>query len=299
MQQSAIRILNPRPNSFIADWLGSLSPKTAEAYSSDLTQFWAWAGHEDPTAVTYSDCQRYLGHLKDSALRPASVNRKLAALRGMLAEAVRHQIIAANPAEGIRGFKTAGISERTSAPERAQVDELLASIDTDTLLGLRDRAILYLIGGLGLRRDEVVNLTVDSISESQGQAVLTVIGKGNKTRKVALSGGVRDAVFHWMAAARLTGGVPLVQGVVGRHTTGGKMNASSVYQRVRARLSAIGITDFSPHSFRSFFITEGIRNGCDPFKMQRAAGHSDPRTTQGYDQARDDVTDSAASYVGI
>jgi integrase len=77
------------------------------------------------------------------------------------------------------------------------------------------------------------------------------------------------------------------------------MGPNSIYRTVVSRLRNAGISGFSTHSFRAFFITEAIERGCDIYKVQRAAGHSDPRTTQSYDQARDDIEESASGYVRI
>jgi len=300
MQQSAIRILTPRHNGFIDSWLQSLSKHTRTAYSSDIAAFWLWFGAEDVSLVTREDCHRWLGSLKATDLRPASINRKLAAVRGMLVEAVRYGIRPDNPFVGIKGFKASGISTRTNVPTVDQVVALMGSIGNETLIDVRDRAVIYLAGGLGMRREEIVDVTLDSLQQTQGKTVLTIVGKGSKTRRNALdpNPNLLDAVRQWIARGRIRPGAALIQGVVHGKANGRALHPSSIYAIIDKRLAAAGLAGFHPHSFRGFFITEALKE-CDIYKVQRAVGHSDPRTTQGYDQARDDVEDSASGYVRI
>lgn len=297
--ESSIRLVESRSNSFIEAWLNSLSKRTRIAYSVTLWDFFHWLGTEDAAAVTREDVQRYLGLQKSSNLAPATINRHLAAIRAMLTEAVRHGIRSHNPAEGIKGFKAAGISKHTNAPTCEQVVELIESIGTESLIDLRDRVIIYLAAGLGMRKEEIAELTLDSMQSSHGEVVLRIVGKGSKTRSAKMPDSVLCAVRQWVVAAQLTGDAPLVQAVVNGRPTGKPMSLSTVYAAIGRRLKSAGIVGCSPHSFRAFFITEALDNGADIYKVQRAAGHSDPRTTQGYDTRRDDISDAAADYVRI
>jgi integrase/recombinase XerD len=300
MAEIAIRVVEGgKLDDWIESWLSSLSPATKRAYRADALTFLRWFGSENLGAITREDCHRYKRFLIERHTKPATVNRQLAALRSLLGEAVRYGITPNNAAGGIKGYRQAGISKRTPAPSVDGVNALLASIGTDRLIDVRDRAIIYLAANMGLRREEIAALTTGSISQDQGCVLLTVVGKGTKTRRCRIPDSVLSAVRAWTDRAELRDDVPLIQPIESKKPTGRKIHASTIYTIIGRRLAAAGITGYSPHGFRAFFITEGRRGGADLYAMQRFVGHSDPRTTEGYDRARRDIEDSVGECVHL
>lgn len=286
-------------------WLaGQLSPNTTRAYTADIRQFVAFIGHRDLAAVRRTDLLRYLqlltGKVDVGDYSPKTVNRKLSAVRQLFAEAVRHELIDRSPADGIRGYKSEGNFSPTKAPAVEQVIALLDSLDTDALQDVRDRAILYVMFGMGLRREEVADLRASDLSEHEGQAVLDALGKGSKRRRQAVPHTVLAAVRRWQAMTGIVDYDALFQPfpLNGEcRPTGSSLTPNGLYDIVMRRFRAAGWTDCSPHSARHFFITYVIKHGASIFQAQQMAGHADPRTTERYIRSSDDLANSAAKFI--
>lgn len=284
-------------------WLaGQLSDNTRKAYSTDIRQFLDWFGSNDLALVCRDDIHRYRAWLVDH-FEPASVNRKLSSIRQLFREAVLQRIIDASPAEGIKGHKVDSSYSSTKSPSKEQLMKLIESMSGPELVDIRDKAIIYVMATMGLRRQEVVDLVVSDIQEDQGYSVLCVTGKGNKRSRNPIPPNTLAAVRALIDVANLKGREPLFQGIrnVGGacRLTGKALHANGLVHVIKARFESAGIKDCSPHSLRHFCITEMLRNGCDIYKAQRWVRHADPRTTERYDRAQDDLSNSAASYIGL
>lgn len=293
MNEVAIRLVETPPNAWIDSWLNSLTDKTAKAYAVDIGQFFEFVGHEDVTAISRSDCHDFKGFLMERYSKPATVNRKLCTMRCLLLEAVRYGIISSSPAEGIRGAERQDHYSSTKAPSEEEVRAMLAGIEQDSLIGLRDRAMLSVAAQMGLRRDEIAVLDTTSIVKDQGVVVLEILGKGNKLRRNKIPASTMDAIAKWLAVAKIHAG-PLFQPIVGGKASGKRLSDSAIYQIIMKRLAKASIEGCSPHSLRHFNITLLLSRKVDPYAVQRWAGHADFRTTQGYDRAQKNVNESPA-----
>lgn len=312
----ALAVINNLPvrEDFRESWLaGQLSGHTARAYEGDIRQFLEFIGGDNISAVRRQDLFRFRAWLMESLpqgdgtfkprFKPATINRKLSAVRQLFAEAVRHGIIDRSPAEGMKGYKTAGISSSTRAPSEEQVTALLESMGGDSLPDMRDYAMIYVMAGMGLRRSEVSQIRTGDFGEDQGIPVLTVHGKGNKERRLRVPETVLGAVRRWTDAVfEGLEDVPVFQELIrngGYHLSGKALTPNGIYHVTRRRLASQGIENLSCHSFRHFCLTYLFRAGCDLYKAQTYAGHSDPRTTQRYDHSREDLDSSAANYINF
>lgn len=300
MTLAIVQDSTPARRSFEQSWLaGQLSGETARAYASDIRQFVEVVG-KDLCAVGRSDMMDYRRWLVER-YKPATVNRKLSAVRQLFAEAVRHEVMDRSPADGLKGHRTEGNYSPTKSPSEEQVFALLDSVNGDDLLNVRDKAMLYVMLGMGLRRHEVAQLAVSSIAEDQGYPVLHVLGKGNKRRKVTIPDNVLSAVRRLIRDGALTGDAPLFQEVkrMGRrHRFSGKaISANGIYHVVRKRCEAVGIDGVSPHGFRHFLVTYLIEHGASIYDAQQVAGHADVKTTQRYVNRANNLASSAAKFV--
>lgn len=294
---------NIRAATFTADWIaGQLSEHTARAYISDVKQFVTWYGSPDISTVKREDILRFRGWLVEQ-FKPATVNRKLSAVRQLMSEAVLRGVIGTNPTDSIKGHRMEGQYSSTKAPTVAQVRALLSAVEGDSLIAVRDCALISMLCRLGLRRDEAARLTIGSIGENQGHIVINIRGKGNKERQLKLIGPALAAVRRLVGAIGGGPETPLFQEVKRNgsiyYMTGQALTGNGIYYIVTRRMAAAGIEGCSPHSLRHFFITECRRNGCDLHKAQRAAGHADPRTTERYDRSWQDLDDSATDYINV
>lgn len=210
---------------------------------------------------------------------PATVNRHLSALRGVLRSAWRLGLM--NADDYHRAADVACIeAESIDAGRMLNEGELQAifrTVDGDAFRDARDRAILAVMYGCGLRRSEVCGLAVDDASDS----LLVRRGKGAKPRLVPVSHWVRQALAAWLEARGNEPGVLFVSAgdVVFRPLT--PQTVMDVCER-RARLA--GIESFTPHDLRRSFISNLLTVGVDSSTIQRLAGHRDVRTTMRYDR---------------
>lgn len=304
---------------------GQLSPRTRRAYASDLAELLsvldAW--NVSLPAVTRDHLHAYRSWLDGQDVpglttrprcAPATVSRKVSVCRRLFAEALDRGMVPSDPAARLRGFSVSSES-KTLGLSREQARALLEKIDTTTLLGLRDRAMLSLMLRTGLRRMDVVGATVGALGEQRGHKTLKIVSKGNKERLVKVPPEVAWHLDEWRAGARAVreerDATPLFCGLVkaGRgkecvylpYRDGQKPLAdSALWKVVLRRAKAAGIADrVTPHSTRHAFITLALDGGAPLHKVQAAAGHADPRTTERYWRTKQNLEDNAVDYVRL
>lgn len=304
---------------------GQLSLRTRRAYASDLTELLSvlesW--NVGLTAVNRDHLNAYRAWLAGEsvpglaprlACAPASVSRKVSVTRQFFAEAESRGLIPVNPAARLRGFQVSDES-KTLGLSRQQARDLLDRIDTTMLLGLRDRALLSLMIRTGLRRMDALGATLGALGEQQGHRTLRVRSKGNKERLIKIPTEVVRHLDAWReAAGRLRQEVdktPLFCGLVKagrgkemRYVLVGDgqqaLSESAVWKVVVRRAQAAGIGEnITPHSTRHTFITLALDAGAPLHKVQVAAGHADPRTTERYWRTKQNLDDNAVDYIRL
>jgi site-specific recombinase XerD len=275
-----------------------MSGHTVRAYKFDFKQFMAVVERADLAQVTRADIYEYRQWLV-GRYAPSTVNRKLSLVRSLFAEAVRAGECPSSPAEGVKGHRTerSGFSS-TKAPSEEQVRAVLDTLKGSTkLTAVRDRALLYLMAHLGLRRDEVCKLTPQCIVEDQGYTCLDITGKGSKRRREVIPPTSLSAVRQWIEFGGIGEDEPLFPRITHGKRKGGALTGSGVWYIVRRRFGKVGVTGLSPHSLRHFAITELLKHGMALHRVQDLAGHADPSTTQRYNHGRGNLADSADRYV--
>jgi len=311
---------------------GQLSPQTRRAYAADVAQFLNWltgqalAPQDWQARPDSLDVLRQVKRADVIAFRawlagrdgegkgyaPLTVNRKLATIRSLLAEAVAQGVIPSSPAAGVRGFKANSDYQATPALSRSQARALLESPDTSTLTGLRDRALLHLALRTGLRVAELAGLRVGDLGEEQGYSILTIRGKGNRTRRAKVAVDVARELRAWLQASGRAELPEVPVFVALRKSRSLAAPAGSepekhlttvalwgIVKRHLARVVGDRAARFGPHSLRATFITLALKGGAALHKVQQAAGHADPRTTLRYNRQAEDLDDNAADYVRL
>lgn len=185
-------------------WLANFaSACTRRAYAADVRDFAAFSGLQTQSEllqVSRSHVLAWRHHLQAQGLSPSTQRRKLAALSSLLEHLVDEQLIPTNPARGVRRPRLESHEGRTPALSLEQAQALLEAPDANTLKGLRDRAILAVMLLGGLRRAEVVALRVrDFDVQRSGVPHLRVMGKGGKTRFIAVAPLLRQRVLDYLA----------------------------------------------------------------------------------------------------
>ena len=259
-----------------------LSEHTVASYRRDLLQCAAFAhrdGVADWAAVEGSLFDRWTSHLGRSGLARASQTRKISAVRGFAKHLVR---------QGVRGddFTELGVAPRhgRKLPDvltRDEVERLLSAPPTGSPRGLRDRAMLELLYGSGLRVSELCALLIQNVDLEAG--FVRVYGKGAKERVAPMGTMAVKAVRDYLAAGRTA----LVKGGTGSalflSQRGKAISRKTVWVILRQCAARAGLRkELKPHTLRHSFATHLLEGGADLRAIQEMLGHADISTTQIY-----------------
>lgn len=228
---------------------------------------------------------------------PATVNRLLSALRGVLKEAWRLGYMSADEyqrAVDVRNVK----GETVPAGRELAQGELLALVSAcksdGTLAGVRDAAILGLLYTCGLRRAELVALNHEDFDADSGRLVVRA-GKGRKARVVYVQGGALTALKDWLASVE-NGFLPLFVPIrKGGTPQDRRMTAQGVYDVLKRRAGQAGVKAFSPHDLRRTFVGDMLDRGVDIATVASIAGHANVDTTRRYDRRPEETKRKAAN----
>jgi site-specific recombinase XerD len=253
--------------------------RTRKAYGVDLGQFVEWAGEREPGDIRHRDVRRFAAGLSADGAAPATVARKLAAVRGLFDFLVRTERVGQNPADLVSSPKREEKLPRVLTVE--QVRELLERIPARTPLELRDRAMLELAYSCGLRCEEIVSLDIDALDYETEQ--LRVLGKGSKERMLPVGEPARRAVERYAERGRHALSADPREQALFLSKSGRRLSNSDVTRRlglwVREAALAAGV---SPHSLRHSFATHLLEGGADLRTIQELLGHASISTTQVY-----------------
>lgn len=255
--------------------------RTRRAYGADLGQFgeWATAAALEPVAAGHRDLRRYAAALSERGAAKATVARKLAALRGFYEHLLRIGAVTRNPADLIASPKRDSRLPRILRRDEAAA--LLDRIPASAPLEVRDRAMLELAYGCGLRSEEVVNLDTGALDFEAEE--LRVTGKGSKTRVLPVGELAQRALARYLAQARPALLDDPREPALFLSARGRRLSPSDVRRRlerwVRNAALAGGV---SPHALRHSFATHLLEGGADLRAIQELLGHASLSTTQIY-----------------
>ena len=258
------------------------SPRTHEAYGRDLARFATYAytkGASQPTDVGARLLRDYVYHLKDLGLAPASIRRNVSAVRTYFRFLLGEGHLVRDPSERLespRRWRT--LPEVLSVVE---VELLLAAPSLDEPLAFRDRALLELAYGAGLRVSEWITLGVRDVLLEDG--LVRVFGKGSKERLVPIGRSAIGAVAVYLRELRPRlergGG----RGVLLLNARGAPLTRMGAWKILRRHVEKAGIEKrVSPHTLRHSFATHLLEGGADLRAVQEMLGHADISTTQIY-----------------
>ena len=261
-----------------------LSRNTLNAYRTDLLQYGTFLAGRDGDALTVGpgDVSEFLAELATGNGRPpcsaATIHRKAACLRSFYKHLRREELVTEDPTAAL------------SAPRRtrklphvlnyAEVQQLLAAPRGSEPTAQRDRALLEVMYGCGLRASETIGLELSQIDLRRG--FLHAYGKGSKERLVPLGSKAAAAVSAYLRVRpQLVGAHPEPKLFV--NFRGGPLTRQGLYKIVQKRARAVGLDGkMSPHTLRHSFATHLLAGGCDLRAVQEMLGHADVSTTQMY-----------------
>jgi integrase/recombinase XerD len=277
------RTLDPEAVRFLAVAAARLAPRTIEAYRRDLTAFAAWSG-KPFAGIKTTDVERYLAELRAAGLASTTIARRAASLRSFF----RHQVLIGlrpdNPAAEVGLPRRARRLPRTLSPGEAE--RLVEAANGTTPRALRDRALVELLYGAGLRVSEAVTLERGGV-DLDGRLV-RVTGKGDKERIVPIGRQAVDALRRYLSRGR-----PFLDR---RHrpdlflnAQGGALTRAGAFLILRRLAEQAGLDParVHPHLLRHSFATHLLEGGADLRSVQEMLGHADLATTELYTHVSD------------
>jgi integrase/recombinase XerD len=262
-----------------------LARNTLDAYRTDLLQYGAFLNGRGrgATDAEHADIADFLADLATGQgqppCSPATINRKTACLRSFYRHLRREELIDADP--------TAALSPPTKSRKLprvltyAEVKRLLESVGEGDPIALRDRALLEVMYGCGLRASEAVGLDVNEVDLRRG--FVRPHGKGNKERIVPLGREAATAVTRYLRSGRPELIGSRQQSRLFVNFRGGPLTRQGLYKIIQRHAKEVGLEGrMSPHTLRHSFATHLLSGGCDLRSVQEMLGHADVATTQLY-----------------
>lgn len=258
------------------------SPRTLDAYRRDVVRcatFMRSQGIARATDITAGALREYVYHLKDLGLAGSSIRRNISALRTWFRIMLTEGLVHADPTERLDSPQ-----RWQSLPEVLNVDEvtrLLAAPALNEPLAFRDRAMLELAYGAGLRVSEWIGLAVKDVLLQE--SLLRVFGKGSKERLVPIGRSAIGAVAVYLRELRPTLERGSGEGILFLNARGQPLSRMGAWKILRKYVLLAGIErPVSPHTLRHSFATHLLEGGADLRAVQEMLGHADIATTQIY-----------------
>ena len=264
------------------------SAATRRSYASDLQQLLEWLAERDLTVADLGRRQvrAFSAELGRRGYAPATLARKLSTLRGFARHLTESGVLAADPARSLPGPRRRRRLPRVLSV--SDVDTLVAATEGTDPLALRDRLILELLYGCGLRSMELVALRLGDVQAAQAQ--LIVRGKGGKTRIVPMGDEAAAALRRYLERGRGELESPQGAAIPGPRreaplllSKSGRGILTSDVRRLVVKYSRLaGIDHASPHMLRHAYATHMLERGADLRAIQELLGHASVSTTQVY-----------------
>jgi integrase/recombinase XerD len=276
-------IRDPEVESFLAVSAARLAPRTVEAYRRDLGSLAGSLGHS-PATATREELERYLAELRAEGLAASTIARRLAAARAFFRHRVLIGVAEENPAADVALPRRARRLPRTLSPGEAE--RLIEAASGTTPRDLRDRALVELLYGAGLRVSEAVGLERGGVDLDE--RLVRSIGKGGKERIVPLGRNAADALRRYLSRGR-----PFLDR---RHVPelflnaqGGALTRAGAFLILRRLAERAGLEPgrVHPHLLRHSFATHLLEGGADLRSVQEMLGHADLATTELYTHVTD------------
>jgi site-specific recombinase XerD len=282
---------------------GMSSPHSRRAYAKGLQQFFLWLDGHGSGAFTKALVQSYRSALLDQGLSAATVNLRLSPIRKLAREMADNGLL--DPALAAAIARVPGVEQRGIRAGnwllKEQASELLQAPDPATLKGKRDRAILALLLGCGLRRAELVRLRVEDLEQREGRWVIPdMAGKGKRVRTVPVPAPVKVRIDEWLEAASIQQG-PLFRPV----NRGDAVSARGIADEKAiwhvvvgyARRTALG--KLAPHDLRRTCARLCRKAGGDLEQIQFLLGHASIQTTERYLGAHQQLATAVNDGLGL
>ncbi len=258
------------------------SPHTLVTYEIDLRQFTRFLDSENISRwqdVTSKLIRRWVVALHDDGIAPVTIHRKISALKSFLRYLMREQVLESNPADGVIVPKKP--KRLPVFVKEKEMDQLLDTVPfSNDFTGIRDKFIITLLYGTGMRLSEMVNLRLSNIDP--GQKVIKVLGKRNKERIIPFFKELEKEIIKYLSARKEA--FPDADTDIVILTSKGKpAYPKLIYRVVNKHLALVStINKKSPHVIRHSFATALLNHGADLNAIKELLGHSNLSATEIY-----------------
>lgn len=277
------------------------SDHTKRAYSRALIDFMAWHSSTAQQGFSKATVQAHVQALRNEGVSASSINQRLTAIRKLAMELADNGVIDHSIAQAVgrvEGVRKEG-KRLGNWLTKEQAQTLLGLPDVSTVKGLRDRAILAILLGCGLRREECAGLTVEHIQQREGRWVIVdLVGKRSKTRSVPMPSWAKYAIDSYLLAACITEGVLFRSVRRGDHIQDSGMTAQAIFDVVKTYAQQIGV-EVRPHDLRRTFAKLAHKGDAPIEQIQLSLGHSSIQTTERYIGVQQDLQSAPCDALGI
>lgn len=277
------------------------SPHTQRAYGRALGDFIAWYQGSAQHQLTKATVQAHVTALREKGVSASSINQRLTAIRKFAQEAADNGLIdhaAAQAIARVEGTRNEG-KRLGNWLNKAQAQAMINAPDVTTAKGLRDRALLAVLLGCGLRRAEAATLHMGHMQQREGRWVIVdLVGKRNKTRSVPMPAWAKAAVDAWCKSAGITEGAIFLPIRRGGHVQRGAMTAQAIRDVVTEYGGIIGV-NVAPHDLRRTFAKLAHKGGSPVDQIQISLGHSSMQTTERYLGVEQNLSTAPCDQLGL
>jgi len=274
----------PLVEEHIADYLSylkverGLADQTISSYRIDLKEFTDSINKKAVKSITPGEAVNYISLLNQQARKPSTIARKISSLKRFFGYLVNTGTLSDNPFASLSAPKISRYHPNYLSPK--EIEQIIDKIELTSKNGIRDKMIIELLYGCGLRISELINLKLSDMEFEAG--FLRVTGKGNKQRLVPMGEYARKSIEKYLISydhKKLQRSSNLLI----YNNMGGELSRVGLWKIIKKRVLEAGITkQVSPHTFRHSFATHLIEGGADLRIVQEMLGHADITTTQIY-----------------
>ena len=278
------------------------SPDAQRGYRHAIDEFVDWYCSEPRLAFNRIVVLRYRSHLESRQLAPGTVNLRLGAVRRLAYEAADCGLLSSDLAAGIRrvkGVKKLGV--RLGNWLTAQQGQALwQAPGREQLKGKRDRALLALLLACGLRRHEIVALTLDHLQQREKHwALVDLVGKAGHMRTVPVPDWVKSELDEWLAAAAIVRGRLFRRVNKARRAWGEGLTEKAVWHIVKDAANRVGVAKLAPHDLRRTCARLCHASGGELEQIQFLLGHVSVQTTERYIGCKQRIRSAVNDRIGI
>jgi integrase/recombinase XerD len=262
----------------------SLSPNSVSAYSNDLEKLYQYSDlqliKKPPTEFSLQDLRDFINWVNELGMIPSTQSRIISGIKAFYKYLLIEDLIAADPSELLETPKI-----HRKLPDTLSIhdiDKMIAAIDLSKPEGTRNKAIIEVMYGCGLRVSEVTELRLSNIHPEI--EFIKVTGKGNKERLVPIGGEALKALKIWTEQVRVHIGIKKgEEDLVFLNRRGSRLSRVYIFMLVKQLAELTGLRkDISPHTFRHSFATHLVEGGADLRAVQEMLGHESITTTEIY-----------------